>query len=66
MKVLGDTWVAQSVECPTLDFGSDHDLRVVRLTPLSGSALDTESAWNSLSLCLCSTPCCTLSFKVNK
>ena len=27
------TWVAQLVKCPTLDFGSGHDLRVMRLSP---------------------------------
>ena len=26
------TWVAQSVECPTLDFGSGHDPRVLGLS----------------------------------
>ena len=29
--------MAQSVKRPTLDFGSDHDLRVVRSSPESGS-----------------------------
>ena len=37
-------WVAQSVECPTLDFGSGRDLRVVGLSPASGSILSMESA----------------------
>jgi len=32
-------WVAQSVKCPTLDFRSGHDLRVVRSSPVSGSTL---------------------------
>jgi len=36
--------VAQSFKRPTLDFGSDHDLRVVRLSPLLGSALGLEPA----------------------
>ena len=26
-------WVTRSVECPTLDFGSGHDPRVVGLSP---------------------------------
>ena len=26
-------WVAQSVTCPTLDFCSDHNLRVMSLSP---------------------------------
>ena len=33
-----------SVKHLTLDFGSGHDLRVVRLSPLSGSALSVELA----------------------
>jgi len=41
--------VAQSVEHLTLDFGSCHDLRVVRSSPASGSALSMEPAWDSLS-----------------
>ena len=28
-KRSGGTWVAESVDCLTLDFGSGHDLRVV-------------------------------------
>ena len=36
--------MAQSVRWPTLDFGSGHDLRVVRSNPTSGSALGMESA----------------------
>ena len=37
-------WAAQSVEHLTLDFGSGHDLRVVRLSPVLGSALGMEPA----------------------
>ena len=48
MKVLVDTWVAQSVECPTLDFGSGHDLRVVGSSPMSQREILSSSA--SLSL----------------
>ena len=45
--ILGAPGLAQSVKYPTLDFGSGHDLRVVRWTPpwpcsLSGSFL---AAW---------------------
>ena len=40
-----DTWVAQPVECPTHDFSSGHDLRVLRLS----SALSRESVSDSLS-----------------
>ena len=38
------TWVVQLVECPTLDFGSGHDLRVMRLSSTLGSMLSGESA----------------------
>ena len=37
-------WVAQSVECLTLDFCSGHDLRVVGLSPTSSSMFIVESA----------------------
>ena len=43
-------WVAQSVECPTLGFGSGHGARVMGSSPKSGSALRLEPAWDSLSL----------------
>ena len=33
----------------TLDFGSSHDLRVVRSSPILGSTLSKESAWDSSS-----------------
>ena len=36
------TWMAQLVKCPTTDFGSDHDFRVVRLSPMLGSVLGME------------------------
>ena len=36
--------IIQSVKCPTLGFCSGHDLRVVRLSPMSGSVLGMESA----------------------
>ena len=29
------TWLVQSVRCPTLDFGSGHGLKVMRLNPMS-------------------------------
>ena len=35
--------MAQSVGCQTLDFGSGHDLRVVRSSPALGSALIMDS-----------------------
>ena len=36
--------MAQSVKHPNLDFGSGHDLRVMRLSPIWGSVLNGESA----------------------
>ena len=33
------TWVAQLVKHPSLDFGSDHDLRMLGSSPALGSAL---------------------------
>lgn len=41
---LRGTWVAQFVKHLTLNFGSGHDLRVVRSSPASGSMLSEESA----------------------
>ena len=38
------TWVAQPVKCLTPDFGSGHDLRVVRWNPVLGSVLGMEPA----------------------
>ena len=37
--------MAQLVKCPILDFGSDHDLKVVRSSPRLGSVVSGESAW---------------------
>ena len=34
--VTWGTWVAQSVECPTLDFGSGHDLMILEFKPHTG------------------------------
>ena len=41
---IRDTCVAQSVESLTLDFGSGHNVRVMRLSPVLGSALNMEPA----------------------
>ena len=41
---IGTPWVAHSVTSLTLDFGSGHDLRIMRLSPVLGSMLRTESA----------------------
>ena len=46
------TWVAQLVKYLTLDFGSGHDLTVMKLSPLFGLLADNmDPAWDSLSLC---------------
>ena len=44
--------VIQSVECPTLDFGSGHDPRVVGLSLELGSMLSVEPASDSVSISL--------------
>ena len=45
MKDLGSgSWVTESVKRWTLDLGPGHDLRVMRLSPGSGSTLGMESA----------------------
>ena len=44
------TWVAQLVKCLTLGFGSGHDLGVLRLSPVLGSAWSVEPAGDSLPL----------------
>ena len=41
---LMGTWVAQSIRCPTFDFGSGCDLRVLRSSPESQSMLGVEPA----------------------
>ena len=38
------TWVAQSVKHLTLDFGSGHDLRAMRLSHMADSWLGVEPA----------------------
>jgi len=55
-------WVAQLVKHLILGFGSGHDLRVMRSSPMLGSALTMESALDSFPLPfplppLCSSPC---------
>ena len=41
----GEAWVAQSVERPTLSFGTSPDLSVLRWSPAGGLLLQRESAW---------------------
>ena len=48
-RTLQGVWVAQSVKCSTLGFGSGGDLRVVRSIPKLCSLPRLESAWDSLS-----------------
>ena len=43
-------WVAQSVKHLTLDFGSGHDLSVVRFSPELGSRLTPRWAWSLLKI----------------
>ena len=41
--------VAQLVKCPTLDFGSGHDLAVGEFKPRRGLCTDSEETdWDSL------------------
>ena len=50
-------WVARSVKCPTLDFGSGHDLIVRGFEPHIGlCAVSAEPAWNSISPPLSAPP----------
>ena len=63
--------MAQSVKCLTLDFGSDHDPRVVGSSPASGSVLTARPAWDSLSPYFSAPPLLellslSLSLKINK
>ena len=44
IKAYWGAWVAQLVKQLTLGFSSGHDLRVMRLSPTSGSMLGMESA----------------------
>ena len=59
--------VAQSVKCPTLDFGSGHDFRVMRLSLMLGSALSMEPLEIPF-FCSSSTPmhACALSLSLSK
>ena len=60
-----DAWVAQSVKCPTLDFGSGHDLAVCEFEPLVGLRAGTvESAWVSLSPSVSAPPTFSLSLSL--
>ena len=61
-------WVAQSIKHTTLDFGSGHDLMILRSSPTSGSLL---TAWRLLGILILPLslplPCsCSFSPKTNK
>ena len=43
-KTHKGAWVAQLVKHLTLDFDSGHDLMIMRLSPMSDSALGVEPA----------------------
>ena len=48
--IMQGAWVAQLVKCPTLDFSSGLDLRVLESSPESGSGLSVESVCPFLSV----------------
>ena len=61
------TWLAQSVEHPTLDFGSGHDLTVHEFKPRVRLCADsTEPAWDSWSPSLSAPPPLMLCLKLKK
>lgn len=47
---VGDTWVTQLVEWPTVDFSSRHDLRVLRSSSMLGSLLGMGGIAGRVSL----------------
>ena len=58
--------MAQLVKCPTLDFGSGHDLMVSKFEPHVKLYTDSaEPAWDSLFLPL-SLPLSPLYLKISK
>ena len=60
------TWVAQSVEHLTLDFGSGHDLTVGGIEHCNRlCANSAQPAWDSLSLPLSAPPLLALSLKIS-
>ena len=59
--------MAQSVKCPTLGFGSGHDLTVCGFEPRVGLCAGiTEPAWDSLSPSLSAPPPLELSFSLSQ
>ena len=62
-----DTWVVQLVKLLTLDFGSDHESRVMRLNPALGSAWSLLKILSPpLSLHLSPACACSCSLSLNK
>ena len=55
------TWVAQSVQCPTFDFGSDHDLTVCEFKLCIGLCADRVEPCLGFSLSLSTPPVFVLS-----
>ena len=55
-KIFRGTWVAQSVERPTIDLDASCDLRVVRLCPAQWAP---HSAWRLLKILTLRFPLCT-------
>ena len=57
--------MAQLVEHLALDFGSGQGPRVVGLSPMSGSVLSAELAWDSLSPSPSAPPLLAPTFSLN-
>ena len=65
-KVRG-AWVAPSVKCEALDFGSGHGLKVCEFEPGIGLHADSaEPAWDSLSPSLSAPPPLTRALFLSK
>ena len=60
-------WVVHSVKCPTLVFGSDHDLTAHEFEPYIGlCAHSPKLDWNSLSASFSDPALLICSLKINK
>lgn len=56
---VSGAWMAQSVKHPNLDFGSDHDLGIVRRNPVLSSTLSSGVGGWGLGLLSLSLPLLT-------
>ena len=65
-KNTSEGYLGGSVDCLTLDFGSGHDLVVMRLSPISGSVLTRFSLSPILSVPPRLVVSLSLSLRVNK